>query len=402
MNRDTLTILGLSLGSCLVVTAISILVLRRVRRSSLTTLLVVAGLIPLLALAVATSVNVHQMFLSGHDSLVTSLVLVSGVPAAVLTAVMLGHWLTRGSRALVAAVGSLDSTTPAGPHAANRGVVPGELALVVDELAEVRTRLAASRQAERALESGHRDLIAFLSHDLRTPLAGIRALAEGLEDGVLEDVPAALADLRAGTERLDRMVSDLFELSRNAPGGAAAVAPRILLDLQEIVDDAAAELGHVARTAGVELVVDVEPRLAVYADPESLGRAVSNLLDNAVRHTRSGGRVTVSGHHGDPGEVHLGVRDECGGIASADLPRVFDIGWRGDADRGTRTRGAGLGLAIVRHVVRAHEGVVAVRNAGAGCEFDVVIPGRAGPTRDQPRPTWCTEPGSTTVVADHR
>jgi len=375
VDRDLLTILGLSLGACAVVVALATTLLHRVRRSSLTTLLVVAGLVPLAALALATVVNVRAMFLSAHDSLVTMVVLAASVPVSVLTALLLGRWVARGSGALVDAVEHLgdEDDGPALPRAA----VPRELAVVAAELSRARGRLSAARRRERRVAEGHRELMAFLSHDLRTPLAGIRALAEGLEDGVVDDVPGALADLSAAAERLDGMVSDLFELSRSADPPAAA--PRTVVSLQEVVDDVAGELQQLGRARRVELRLDLPARLPVLADPESLGRAVANLLDNALRHTPAGGRVTVTGQARASGEIVLSVRDECGGIAEPDLARVFDVGWRAECERGARSGGgAGLGLAIVRQVVAAHDGAVAVRNLDGGCQFDVVLPAPAG------------------------
>jgi len=375
VDRDLLTILALSLGSCAVVAGLATLLLHRVRRASLTTLLVVAGLVPLAALALATAVNVRAMFLSAHDSLVTTVLLAASVPVSVLTALLLGRWVARGSGALVEAVERLgDEDDDTGLDGA---AVPRELSVVAAELARARARLTAARRRERRVAEGHRELMAFLSHDLRTPLAGIRALAEGLEDGVVQDVPGALAELSAAAERLDGMVSDLFELSRSADAPPAAA--RTLVSLQEVVDDVAGGLQQLGRARRVDLRLDVPDRLPVLAEPDSLGRAVANLLDNALRHTPEGGSVTVTGRLAATGEIVLSVRDECGGIAEPDLARVFDVGWRADRERGTRSgSGAGLGLAIVRQVVAAHDGAVGVRNLDGGCQFDVVLPPPAG------------------------
>ena len=115
------------------------------------------------------------------------------------------------------------------------------------------------------------------------------------------------------------------------------------------------------------------------SEPE-LSRVVANLLRNAIRYTPSDGTITLSGGQDELGGW-LAVTDACGGIPEDDLPRVFDVAFRGEAARTPRNRhhdhdsgGGGLGLAIVRGLVEAHRGEVAVRNAGGGCEFLVRLP----------------------------
>jgi signal transduction histidine kinase len=100
---------------------------------------------------------------------------------------------------------------------------------------------------------------------------------------------------------------------------------------------------------------------------------VANLLRNAIRHTPSDGTVTVTGgRDGDGG--WFAVRDECGGIPEGDLGRVFDVAFRGEAARTPASAGGGLGLAIVRGLVNAHSGAVAVANVDGGCQFTVHLP----------------------------
>ena len=127
--------------------------------------------------------------------------------------------------------------------------MPAELAALTDELEMTRKKLAASHERERALEASRRELVAFMSHDLRTPLAGLRAVSEGLEDGVIDDVPGALRQMRATVDRMTGLVDDLFELSRLS----AAPPPRrrTAVSLRELAEDVAGESGEHARVSRV-------------------------------------------------------------------------------------------------------------------------------------------------------
>jgi signal transduction histidine kinase len=238
-----------------------------------------------------------------------------------------------------------------------------------------------ARDRERAAESARRELVAWISHDLRTPLAGIRALSEALADGVVCDPEETVQYARRigkETERLAGMVEDLFQLSRITSGAlrlSLAAVP-----LGEVVSEAvAAESAHAARK-GVRLVADPDAAWPVVlgSDPE-LARVVRNLLSNAVRHTPPDGSVMLAaGTDGD--QAWLRVQDACGGIPEPDLARVFDVAFRGSVAR-TPTgpgeapdSGAGLGLAIARGLVEAHDGHIEARNHGPGCRFEVRLP----------------------------
>ncbi|HEX5095084.1 MAG TPA: HAMP domain-containing sensor histidine kinase, partial [Acidimicrobiia bacterium] len=229
-----------------------------------------------------------------------------------------------------------------------------------------------ARARERALESSRRELVAWISHDLRTPLSGLRAIAEALEDGVVgDDAPRYYALLREETERLSVLVDDLFELSRTQAGVLRLELQRV--QLGEVVSDAIAGMAPVAAAKGVRLEsrdLDGLPDCSV-APPELL-RALRNLLENAVRHTPADGTVLVETTLDGPDAV-VSVIDDGGGIADADLPRVFDTGFRGDQARGGDA-GAGLGLAIAKSIVEAHHGELAVCNDNGGARFTIRLP----------------------------
>ncbi|GIF02609.1 sensor histidine kinase [Actinoplanes siamensis] len=239
---------------------------------------------------------------------------------------------------------------------------------------------AEARDQERRMEAGRRDLVAWVSHDLRTPLAGLRAMTEALQDGVVAD-PATVAEyhsrIAAETDRMSGLVDDLFELSR-IHAGALRLTPTVL-PLADVVSDAVAAVTPLAAGRGIRVVATGESWPAVSGGAAELNRIVSNLLTNSVRYTPPNGTVHVEAGR-DTREVWLTVSDSCGGIPEEDLPRVFDVAFRGTRARtpagadGSGSGGGGLGLAIVRGLVEAHGGRVQAGNIAGGCRFEVRLP----------------------------
>jgi signal transduction histidine kinase len=336
--KDLVVIFLVALVGALIVAVPGWFVLRALRNRSV--IVHIIGLLGITVLAVfAGVVGVAQgMFLSEHDLQVLLVVL---APAGAVS-LGVGVWLAR------------------------------RLAADAMWADEVRLR-------ERQMEASRRELVAWVSHDLRTPLAGLRAMAEALEDGVVGD-PETIAEyhhrIRLETDRMASLVDDLFELSRINAG-----ALRLSLNavsLGDVVSDAVASATPVAAARGVKLVAAETGWPTVRGSEPELSRVVANLLRNAIRHTPSDRTVTLTGGHDDTGGW-LAVTDGCGGIPAADLPRVFDVAFRGAPARTpTPTEGegggGGLGLAIVRGLVEAHKGNVAVTNIDGGCRFTVSLP----------------------------
>lgn len=387
--NELLLCAAIALGTCLVVGAVGAVVLHLVRRKSLRHQLIIAALLPVVAVTATVLINVRLMFLSSHDS---EVILVSLATAGVLA--VGGSWLVmrqivRASLQVGEELGQLvaESTgLPAGditiarrPHA-----VPQELASVLDDLAEARTTLAELRTRERAAHEARRELVSFMSHDLRTPLAGLRALSEGLEDGVIADVPKALSHLRGTVTRMTGLVDDLFALSRVQ--GAVADKPKTPVSITEILSDVTSELVTTAEACEVSLSLEVpeQDRLSVEGSGDDLTRAVANLVTNAIRHTYPGMAVRLVGRRVPDGQVQIAVIDECGGISESDLPRLFDTGWRGTPSRSGDDGGAGLGLSIARGVVQSHHGDISVSNVTGGCQFLVSLPPSGTPTGSSP------------------
>jgi len=356
-------------------------VLQAIRRRSLLFSIVVAALVPVAAVSAAVALNVNQMVISEHDSTVVSVALGFSTVLAVVLSFALGRRVISGSRELTQALRGLGEGPSAETTASvgsGRSSAPAEITALATELETTREKLQLSRERERSLEQNRRELVAFMSHDLRTPLAGLRALAEGLEDGVIEDQDAALRQMRQTVERMNGLVGDLFELSRLNAGPARRAQARSPVSLVELAYDVLGEAREPARLRHVDLVLDVgddADRLAVQGNGDELARALSNLVGNAVRHTREYGKVLVSARRASDGWARLAVTDGCGGIPDDELARVFEIGWRGEPER-TSDAGAGLGLAIARGVIESHAGSISVANVDGGCRFDVELPTR--------------------------
>ncbi|MBL7258145.1 sensor histidine kinase [Paractinoplanes lichenicola] len=242
-------------------------------------------------------------------------------------------------------------------------------------LAAAAVWAAQARERERRLEAGRRDLVAWVSHDLRTPLAGLRAMTEALQDGVVAD-PASVAEyhrrIRVETDRMSGLVDDLFELSR-IHAGALRLDPADL-SLADIVSDAVAAVTPLAGSRGIRVVAARHGWPVVTAGAPELNRILNNLLTNSVRYTPPHGVIHIDAGR-DQREVWLAVSDSCGGIPEDDLPRVFDVAFRGSRARTPEgAGGGGLGLAIVRGLVEAHGGRVGASNVTGGCRFEVRLP----------------------------
>jgi signal transduction histidine kinase len=335
--KDIVAIFLVALAGALVVAVPGWLMLRALRRRSITVhIFILIGVTVLAVLAGIVGVA-EAMFISEHDLQVLAIV----VAMAGVVSIGVGLWLGR-------------------------------------RLAADAMWAAEARRRERRIEASRRQLVAWVSHDLRTPLAGLRAMAEALEDGVVVDVETVTEyhrRIRTETDRMANLVDDLFELSRINAG-----ALRLSLEsvsLGDVVSDAVASASPVAVARGVRVVAAEAGWPTVRGSEPELSRVVANLLRNAIRHTPSDGTVSLTGGRDESGGW-LAITDGCGGIPEADLPRVFDIAFRGAAARTPETAGdgagGGLGLAIVRGLVEAHQGEVNVTNVRGGCRFLVRLP----------------------------
>lgn len=214
----------------------------------------------------------------------------------------------------------------------------------------------------------------WLSHDLRTPLTAIRVLVEALEDGVVSD-PESVARYHQmigdQNARLTQLVDDLVELCGSDVGSTPLQFERI--QMCDVLDEAVRSLAPLASYKVVELKTHiVGGPFEIDASSRALHRALSNLLDNAVRHSPAGGCVQVeAGIHADTESwVYVSVRDAGGGIAHTDLDRIFDAGFQSGGRDGQR----GLGLAIAKGLIEAHHGHLTACNEDDGARFTFRLP----------------------------
>lgn len=367
--RDLIFVALVSLWCSVAVGVLGACVLWLVRRSSLVVMMMMLAVITIIEIA-ATFVALGLLGLFSTNGVTA--VLLACIPTAVVSLVLcllLGARILHGSRDLARATRTMSKD---GRFAAPARSGAAELAVLTQELAATSSALTASREQERVLEASRRQLIAWVSHDLRTPLAGLRAMTEALQDGMARDQDRYLGLILQETQRLDHLVGDLFDLSRIQSNSLTlSLTPTPLADL---ISDAVAAIEPQARNRGVRLVPGGIEQADVRVDIRQISRVLGNLLSNAVRHTHPGGAVTVSARVAE-GQAVLSISDACGGIPEEDLHKVFEPGWRGTPSRpGGKDVGGGLGLAIVRGIVEAHHGGVAVHNIDGGCRFTIGLP----------------------------
>ncbi len=240
------------------------------------------------------------------------------------------------------------------------GALTGAINSMLDELEQAFYRTQA--------------FTADVAHELRTPLATLRCELDVTDsrlrsaDEYRQVVEAALEHTRA----LSRIVDNLLFLAK--ADASAAVPERGTVDVAAMLGDLGETFDLLAEAKGIEVSVQIEPGLALAGNAEWLRILFSNLLDNAVKYTPPGGRVSLQAQGGE-GCVRVSVEDSGPGVAEEDLERIFDRFYRADRSRSRDTGGAGLGLSIARRIVELHGGRISVRShPGEGSTFEVVIP----------------------------
>ena len=245
-----------------------------------------------------------------------------------------------------------------------RPLPAGGAVLVLHDLTEVRR-----------LENVRRDFVANVSHELKTPLTSISGYAETLlgDAADAETTHRFLATILSNARRMQRLVDDLLDLSRIEAGRWQP--NRTEVDVAAVARESWAALAVRAEVHHVELALDVAPdATAVHADLDALRQIFTNLMDNSLRHTAAGGRITCLARR-IAGAVSVAVRDNGTGITQDHLPRIFERFYRADSSRSRDEGGTGLGLAIVKHLVEAHGGrVYAESERGRGTTVTCVFP----------------------------
>jgi len=298
---------------------------------------------------------------------------------ALLLGVLLARTLTRPLRELTSAT---------------RAVAGGELGRQVnvrsrDELGDLATAFNQMSQDLAYAQERRQQLTNDIAHDLRTPISIIQGHAEALRDGVLPPNEETFDLIHDEARRLHRLVEDLRTLSR-AEAGELELLPRPV-DVRPLLEQTVAAHSPQAQNQQVTLTLDVAPDLPpLDVDPDRIVQVLTNLVDNALRHTPPDGKITLSAtpppdrfpsrlaNSHAPATDHwslITVSDTGPGIPPEDIPHLFERFYRGDKSRRRHAGGSGLGLAIARSLVEGHGGHIWVESEpGAGATFHLLLP----------------------------
>jgi len=226
-------------------------------------------------------------------------------------------------------------------------------------------------------EQQRRNLTADIAHELRTPLHIIQGNLEGIIDGVYQPTPEHINNTLDETKLLARLVNDLQTLSLAETGQLPLHPARFLL--ADLMHDLTSSFSSQAASQSIDLKTNIaDPNQQLTADYDRLNQVLSNLISNGLRHTPEGGEISIETGSGSSGErsVRIVVKDTGAGIASDDLPFIFDRFWRGDKSRSERTH-SGLGLAIAKQLIHAHGGTIDAQSdglPGKGTTFTIELP----------------------------
>jgi two-component system, OmpR family, sensor histidine kinase BaeS len=306
----------------------------------------------------------------------TSLTLVYGALIGSVIALLLGIFL---SRTITRPLRELTRAT----HAVSEGDLSQQVTVRSnDELGELAKAFnKMSTELSRSVNA-RKQMTADIAHELRTPLSLILGHAEAVHDGVLPPTPENFEIIREEATRLEHLVNDLRTLSL-ADAGELTITPQII-EPERLIQEVAALYQFETQKKNIALDLDIATHLPnIEVDPGRMTQVLTNILDNATRHTPTGGRIVLSVKQvGD--QVELAIQDSGPGLKAEELERIFERFYRADASRQREDggSGSGLGLAIAKSIVQAHNGqlsaesdIVSAGATGKGLKIKILLPG---------------------------
>lgn len=324
------------------------------RASSLAHSLTLGHLLAALVGLAIVFVAARLMFINQHDLTLAGLLLLFASSVAVSFGYFLSNSIVDRLRALHDGARRLSEGDFSTRVAVTGRDEVAELALAFNQMAE---RLEKAEAESARLEQARRDFIAGASHDLRTPLASLRAMLDAIADNVAEDPADYIHRSLRVIGQLSRLTDDLVELARlDSASVPLELSPG---SITEVIHSAVEGAAHGAEGKGIRLTSSGQAG-RVWMSEDSISRVLTNLLDNAIRHTAPGGEVQVQLQERN-GSVQVSVQDSGQGIPADQLAHIFERFYRGEQSR--TQGGVGLGLAIAKELVEAHGGQIWAESA---------------------------------------
>ena len=296
---------------------------------------------------------------------------------ALILSLVIAFWVARWIADPLQQVVAASRQMPARQATALSLKGPREVLDLTRAFNEMTARVLGSQKSQR-------DFVANVSHELKTPLTSIQGFAQAILDGTANTPEARQQAARVIYDeagRMHRMVLDLLDLARLDAG--TAELQRAPVDIVALLNSVVEKFTPQARKTGISFQVQAPALPPLIGDGDRLAQVFTNLVDNALKFSASGGQITLQALQAG-NEIDVSVTDSGTGIPPAELPHIFDRFHQADpARKGGEKHGAGLGLAIVKEIVQAHGGTISVRSApGEGSAFIVRLP--LTPPTDKP------------------
>jgi signal transduction histidine kinase len=312
------------------------------------------------------------MFTDQHDLLLgTVLLIFAGAIAMALGYLLSSSFLDR--------IQSLDQAAKkiASGNLSSRVPIAGrdELADLAQTFNDMASQLQESAEKRKELESLRKELITWIGHDLQTPLTSISAIIEALADGMVQDKETEQRyynTAKKNISALSHLIDDMFQMAQIDAGGLELNIESV--SISDLISDTLESFTELARHKEITLQGSVAPDLGeARIDAQRINRVLTNLIDNAIRHTPDYGRVEVRANKAAQ-EIIVDVIDNGEGIPPENLPHIFDLFYHGEVSQRSSTSGTGLGLAISKGIIDAHGGEIMVYSQPGQTRFTFIIP----------------------------